>query len=432
MVSDPEPHPRPRLWLRWLTVIGLLLALLVWLYFRDESLEPADDLLPQRPSAAGVPEEQNGWVQWQKVCESLPQVPGEELKQVQRLLFLDLPGSPGQENNFVLSEEVLMKLEAALNLPVWKNTEKHTIENVPRSDSSLAVLSWLDVRLITSIRQGNHADIMRVVDMMTRFGSRTIAGGTCLFDLLKGLSATSRLPWLLVQADFPEDELKKFADGLGESPCPPEDLAEILRQEHRMSRNAILDLIPSANSAVSRYFFKKNATANFAARIYRSQIDAVLTGRSSTETLLEEGAPDFTTWASRLSPNSTGRALAYSLVTPVGTLTLGRSAQHRCVRVLVALHRHWKATGVLPDDLSVLVPRYLPAVPADPYAPGQPLRWDKVKRVVYSVGPKKSAAPPDFNDKGKPGAAGWFKMVAPGGLGVRFRRPEEGPDVPVK
>ena len=110
---------------------------------------------------------------------------------------------------------------------------------------------------------------------------------------------------------------------------------------------------------------------------------------------------------------------------------MSSNAAHRCVRVLVALHRHWKTTGALPDDLSELVPRYLPEVPADPYDL-QPLRWDKAKRVVYSIGPQKSASPPDFTDKGKPSAAGWFKMVAPGGLGVRFRRPEEGPDVPVK
>ena len=51
----------------------------------------------------------------------------------------------------------------------------------------------------------------------------------------------------------------------------------------------------------------------------------------------------------------------------------------RCAAVAVALERYRLANGRWPDDLAALVPKYLAAVPADPFD-GKPLRYARIKR----------------------------------------------------
>jgi hypothetical protein len=63
-------------------------------------------------------------------------------------------------------------------------------------------------------------------------------------------------------------------------------------------------------------------------------------------------------------------------------------AQHRAARTALAAERFRQATGRFPSRLDELVPTYIAAIPADPFAPAQSLklttrpdRW-----IVYSVG----------------------------------------------
>lgn len=60
-------------------------------------------------------------------------------------------------------------------------------------------------------------------------------------------------------------------------------------------------------------------------------------------------------------------------------------ALHRLVVLQLALRRYELAHGQLPRDLSLLVPRYLQAVPTDPYDDLR-LRWDAGTQVLYAVG----------------------------------------------
>jgi hypothetical protein len=67
-----------------------------------------------------------------------------------------------------------------------------------------------------------------------------------------------------------------------------------------------------------------------------------------------------------------------------------RSTTNRRLTAIVLAIR-WYAVdhgGKLPEKLSDLVPQYLPALPLDALAPGQPLRYirDPAKPIVYSVG----------------------------------------------
>jgi hypothetical protein len=64
-----------------------------------------------------------------------------------------------------------------------------------------------------------------------------------------------------------------------------------------------------------------------------------------------------------------------------------KHAQVRCLAVLIAVERYRKATGRWPTRLVQLTPRFLTAVPLDPYS-GKPLRYRRLAdgMIVYSVG----------------------------------------------
>jgi hypothetical protein len=69
--------------------------------------------------------------------------------------------------------------------------------------------------------------------------------------------------------------------------------------------------------------------------------------------------------------------------------------EDRCIaslseaRTALAIERYRLATGKVPDSLEELVPKYLEAVPIDPFDPDEkPLRYVKIKKgyIVYSIG----------------------------------------------
>ena len=62
-------------------------------------------------------------------------------------------------------------------------------------------------------------------------------------------------------------------------------------------------------------------------------------------------------------------------------------AMIRDVQATLAIERYRLANGKLPDQLTDLVPTFLPSVPTDPFD-GKPLRYKTLPKgyVVYSVG----------------------------------------------
>lgn len=65
---------------------------------------------------------------------------------------------------------------------------------------------------------------------------------------------------------------------------------------------------------------------------------------------------------------------------------------HRLTLLQIAIRRYELDHDKLPARLDELVPKYLPAVPTDPFA-NAPMRWDPTKQALYSVGL-------DFTDNG--------------------------------
>lgn len=71
----------------------------------------------------------------------------------------------------------------------------------------------------------------------------------------------------------------------------------------------------------------------------------------------------------------------------IGGMRLAECAA-RGARLAFALRRYEQEHGELPEELSVLVSAWCDNVPTDPYD-GQPFRYDRKRRLVYSVGPNR-------------------------------------------
>lgn len=101
------------------------------------------------------------------------------------------------------------------------------------------------------------------------------------------------------------------------------------------------------------------------------------------------------------------KGLLTSLMEPTMTNlfeVLGREeAQDECARAAVAMTRYRLDHGKLPSRLYELVPKYLEAIPADPFN-GQPVRLvvKKDQWIIYSVGPDGvDDAGVEYNTSGK-------------------------------
>jgi hypothetical protein len=89
-----------------------------------------------------------------------------------------------------------------------------------------------------------------------------------------------------------------------------------------------------------------------------------------------------------LRPNGVGKILVALLVPAVNAVLHAEcrnEASLAATRLVVACRRFEIDHGEPPATLGALVPKYLDAVPRDPYD-GKPFRYDRERAIVYSVG----------------------------------------------
>jgi hypothetical protein len=74
-------------------------------------------------------------------------------------------------------------------------------------------------------------------------------------------------------------------------------------------------------------------------------------------------------------------------ISRIGMLELRSIAQLDCARAGLGVERYWLAEGRLPETLEQLVPKFIEAVPIDPFD-GKPLRYKRLEKgyTIYSVG----------------------------------------------
>ena len=119
---------------------------------------------------------------------------------------------------------------------------------------------------------------------------------------------------------------------------------------------------------------------------------AVLKETTELVRIARQPAEDWQTSLAATGPGRPGstRLVTEAVATPAGLLVgaaLQDQAELRSAVAAIACERHRQATGQWPDSLAELPKSLLPAVPRDPFD-GQPLRYRKLPDgvVVYSVG----------------------------------------------
>ena len=220
----------------------------------------------------------------------------------------------------------------------------------------------------------------------------TVDGGKCLLGLLE-------------HHHLDRETLDWLADRLESPSLSRDDLEPVLRSIYQRSKTGLAKFEEA--SKTRRYgnlgyetpewlphslVFKRHRTHAMLADIYRAAIQA--SGGSAKEVgdAVYAAVPRDTRarWGHRLSGNSLGFEFAANwqriLANIVVKLHRANQADLRLLRVRVALERHRLDHGVWPDDLGELVPAYLDSLPLDPFD-GRPLRYDRAKRVIYSIGP---------------------------------------------
>ena len=146
----------------------------------------------------------------------------------------------------------------------------------------------------------------------------------------------------------------------------------------------------------AKYFFHPNRTKRDMALFYTELIDQVTNAYAQTQltdvedfVMEKKRAVDTARGLQKFrEPNPIGTIL-YAMLLPSSQGVLKKKCNsqvsHRATILIAALQTFKKSAGRYPATLDALIPDIIPEVPLDPYD-GQPMRYDRSKGVVYSVG----------------------------------------------
>jgi hypothetical protein len=263
----------------------------------------------------------------------------------------------------------------------------------------LALLA--SMRLALLVEDGKEREAIDECLKLARYG-RTIEradGGILVFlvgTALQGAGVQDAVE-VLARSRRPAAEWRADFDALARHTVDREAFAEALRAEYRRFANIIDALADGSKEDLPEDFsktaglrgpllrlaLKRNETKRLFADTLRPLIRSALDGKLPEP---EEKRPAGVSWWP--PRNVIGRVIheltmfSMGLVFEKVAVQDVRLAQARLAWALKAFH---ESRGDLPASLAELVPDFLDAVPADPFD-GEPLRYSKEKRMVWSIG----------------------------------------------
>lgn len=435
-------------------LIGILVILIssaLSVFFRyDASLDPAADLQPRRPLLTD--HSFNGFAWLTDKWASYPKIALYRMHEAEEMQSGDKPWDQAAADALdPVGASYAEDLEHALAMRDWQMlTGLHEGETDSRAAQCFFQNGRLaNFRVISHFRQKRSEEAYRLWDSILTAAQRSFQNTTCLFDAsaalaLLGMSSEPALDAAGLPADQVDDAmLERIQNRLLSVRITAEDLSETLRRElfwsfglMRAFKEAGPDpdakeVFPdkAAHQKFARHFFKPNRTMNLK-----------LEAQRRAEPLLMRPASTFLeAWPSRipgdlisepgplewLNSNRTGMGMMRESKEDFWAADKsGRSilARLRSTAVGVALRRWQRGHGGgLPEELTELVPGILNAVPEDPFD-GKPLRWDRVKGVVYSIGSDWREEVPDFKSSDEKRPVGRFDYQ-PDSPGVRVDVP---------
>jgi len=242
-----------------------------------------------------------------------------------------------------------------------------------------------------------------------RFGDVIQANAESSLDYLVGLTMLAgglrQTRRLMRERGLTAGQLAGLADRLRSLTPPDQGVVRALKGEFRFGvrvvdgiANGSLDKnelsltlrsFPWPRSRSIGYLFQPNKTKAEFAEYYRHMIRNACRVRSEMDVCdpNERLGLSGNRLKQILTPNVIGRILYGLLSSAIGPL-LDAHRRHECsltgTRLVVTCRAYEATHGDLPDSLEALLPKYLDAVPIDPYD-GRPFRYSREKRIVYSV-----------------------------------------------
>ena len=393
-----------RSWAGLVMVLILLAVLAAW-WWPGGSLAPFDDS-DLRPVQASLAEDDNAWPALLAAAEHL-RWPAELGKRSGHFAAPDTWEADRVAELLAENQEAWRWLETALARDGIRVPAPQAF-----ADDYDYLADWRRLATLALIRaedlfrSGREAEAVAAVIEVVRLGHTLQDSGGVLIHYLVGASisraALEKLQALTAQTSLPPEALRESIRQLAPCGVSTEGLANVLKNEYRMTLEFLVDLAAGrvneapisawgqlAMGIGSKPFFSIARSRERLAGLARAAVADVDrpyadTGRAGRAVPTEDPSP----LRLILSGNAIGNVLI-DMLSPAWERVLinkcREQVRHRATLLLLALKAYHAEHGDLPDTLEELVPKYLTAVPLDDFD-GQPLRYLKAERRIYSVG----------------------------------------------
>jgi hypothetical protein len=405
-----------------------LIALRGWIALqRDDALPPDDGDL--RPPPAAVAQHDDGFAQLAEAARTAKLPYGAESWDRVHAFRAGTRGSDEWiAQRVAQNAEALALVRAGIAAPRLRLPSERESARALERIAPLVALAGAQARLRE--RAGDPSGAIELASLGVRAAQR-IAGadgaGLAAVALAGNLAVASLsdLDGIVRAARMTPDLAREVAALLEASRWSPETWRSIWAHEYVRAESHLAEVPGAARADAALasgvptwavfwvpldYLWQPNRTRAALAELYRDQQrKSALVCSEARLTPLDAAQPV-------LRPRL-GRLLAHNVV---GELIIEHAPpfddaqRRRChvesaislVQALAAVKAHWDAHGALPDQLGELVPRYLPALPLDPFD-GQPIRYSRADALLSSVGddlvPAKTVgAAPRLSDAAEP------------------------------
>jgi len=279
-----------------------------------------------------------------------------------------------------------------------------------------------DLRALHLARQGKGDEAIETALGLVRFGRMVMHGNGCIITYLVGMTieqrGLARIRTVAREANLSEETVTRALDAVAPDSPPGHAFAEAMRQEYAVFVHMIDDWkagrIGSGPDAPSE---EVDRLPDFALQVNRTKrvfadhlrpfvaqarqpLSAAAFPQPPRSPVRDIGA---VLWA-HATGNGVGKMLTVMLSSYDGSFEVKcrREVHVAATRLLLALVACEQATGRLPQTLDALVPEYLDAVPRDGFD-GRPFRYDRARRILYSVGPNLTDDGADALPQDEPG-----------------------------
>lgn len=251
--------------------------------------------------------------------------------------------------------------------------------------------------LHTSTGNDGLNDLLQVV----RLGRQLAEGGGAMIELLSAL-AVQGFTLQALREEAPRlhltaDETRTFLRELNREKLSREIFAATLRAEYVLTKemqDALLSEVEDKTGwyPALGYMMKPNKTLRLMAEEYREFISLV-----KEPVYSRDDWPDDQVSIESSLPleNAAGRSLVEISVPTMTRVMLSAflmEAFFGATELVVALTAFEKSEGRLPETLGELEGTWIDSLPVDPFS-GEPLRYSKADRLVFTVGPEQIEAP---------------------------------------